>query len=89
MNSKITFAVFVLIIVTVLSFSFVFSSKVYADTNTVQYESVNPSDGFKYGIKRLKEKVFMTIFSFSASIFLYELVSLDFDRKTALCKRFA
>lgn len=44
-----------------------FAPQISAQEDSIQYEAVNPKDGLKYGIKRLQEKITLTLLSFSAN----------------------
>lgn len=51
-------------------FFLVFPSAIAAQANSpetldVSYEDVNPNNNFSYGVKRIKEKILLNIFSFS------------------------
>lgn len=46
--------------------SLLFSGSILAQTEgpmNVQYEQINPKDGFSYGVKRLQEKFFLQLYS--------------------------
>lgn len=63
MNTIKTYSILVLFFILAL-FPLLKVTSVYAsDDTSIRYESINPNNSFKYGMKRLKEKIMMAVYS--------------------------